>query len=112
VVPAGLDRPYWVDVVPVLDDHLDHVVLPGDDPGEFEAFCASVAGSTWIGRAPLWRFWLVDGLPRAQALLIKLHHSVSDLGREPAIVAELPTWNRSRPAGRTRSPSPPARGLL
>lgn len=89
-VPAGLDRPYWVEVVPDLREHLDHVVLEGDDPGEFEAFCAQVAEQHLDRTRPLWRFWLVDGLPDgAQALVIKLHHSVSDGVGSLAIVAEL-----------------------
>lgn len=110
-VPAGLDRPYWVDVVPVLDDHLDHVVLPGDDPGEFEAFCASVAEVHLDRTRPLWRFWLVDGLPHgAQALVIKLHHSVSDGVGSLAIVAELLDLEPEPSGGADGSgpsPSPP-----
>lgn len=89
-VPAGLDRPYWVEVVPDLAEHIDHVVLPGDDGGEFEAFCAEVAEAHLDRTKPLWQFWLVDGLPDdAQALVIKLHHSVSDGVGSLAIVAEL-----------------------
>jgi WS/DGAT/MGAT family acyltransferase len=89
-VPAGLDRPYWVEADPVLSEHIDHVDLPGDDPGEFEAFCASVAEDHLDRTRPLWHFWLVDGLPdNAQALVIKLHHSVSDGVGSLAIVATL-----------------------
>lgn len=89
-VPAGLDQPYWVQDLPALDDHIDHVVLPGTDPGEFEAFCSSIAEEHLDRTRPLWRFWLVDGLPGgSQALVIKLHHAVSDGVGSLAIVAEL-----------------------
>lgn len=89
-VPAGLDRPYWAEVTPDLSEHLDHVVLPGDGPDEFEAFCAQVATDHLDRTKPLWHFWLVDGLPDgAQALVIKLHHSVSDGVGSLAIVAQL-----------------------
>lgn len=89
-VPAGLDRPYWVEVVPELAEHLDHVELSGREADEFEAFCARVAEEHLDRTRPLWHLWVVSGLPDgAQALVVKLHHSVSDGVGSLAIVAEL-----------------------
>jgi WS/DGAT/MGAT family acyltransferase len=89
-VPAGLDQPYWVEAVPDLADHLHHVVLPGDGSGEFEALCAELAERHLDRTRPLWGFWLVDGLAHGgQAVVMKVHHSVSDGIGGLAIVGEL-----------------------
>lgn len=89
-VPAGLDQPYWVEVVPDLDDHLHHAVIPRNDTRGFEAFCADLSERHLDRTLPLWQFWLVDGLPHGgQALVLKVHHSVSDGIGGLAIVSEL-----------------------
>jgi WS/DGAT/MGAT family acyltransferase len=89
-VPGGLDQPYWVEARPSLADHIDHVVLPGTGPGEFESFCSSIAEVHLDRTRPLWHFWLVDGVPGgSQALVVKLHHSVSDGVGSLAIISEL-----------------------
>ena len=107
-VPAGLDRPYWVEVVPDLAEHLDHVELPDRDAGEFEAFCAGVAEEHLDRTRPLWHLWVVSGLPDgAQALVVKLHHSVSDGVGSLAIVAELLDLERAPAAAAPGTGSDP-----
>jgi diacylglycerol O-acyltransferase len=89
-VPGGLDRPYWIDVEPDLRRHIRSHRLPADGAGAFERFCADLAARPIDRSAPMWEFWLVDGLPgEGQALLIKLHHSLSDGIGSLALVAQL-----------------------
>jgi WS/DGAT/MGAT family acyltransferase len=105
-VPAGLDQPYWIEVVPDLDEHLHHAVLPHDDPHAFEAFCSDLAEPHLDRTRPLWQFWLVDGLPHGgQALVLKVHHSVSDGIGGLAIVSELLDLDATPP--RSEAPTEP-----
>jgi diacylglycerol O-acyltransferase len=90
-VPGGLDQPYWVDVEPDLDQHIWARQLPDTgDPAAFERFCADLAGRPIDRTRPMWEFWLVSGLPAdRQALVIKMHHSLSDGIGSLALVAQL-----------------------
>ena len=90
-VPAGLDNPYWIDVEPDLSKHIRAHQLPeGGDPADFEQFCAGLAGTPIDRSAPMWEFWLVDGLAGGgQALVIKLHHSLCDGIGSLALIAQL-----------------------
>ena len=90
-VPGGIDRPYWIDVRPDLHRHVQVHSLPHDDPdGAFERFSAELAGRPLDRNAPMWEFWLVDGLPSGgQALVVKVHHSLCDGVGSLALVAQL-----------------------
>lgn len=95
-VPGGLDRPYWIDSPPDLSMHIHRHQL--EEPGAFEAFCAGLAGTKLDRSAPMWQFWLVDGLEDgAQALVIKVHHSLSDGVGSLALVAQI--FDLDRDAG-------------
>ena len=113
-VPGGLDQPWWIRVTPKVDQHLSHVVLPGDEPDELEELCAVIT-ATPLGRdRPMWHIWLVDGLPGdAQALLFKMHHSVSDGVGAMVIISNILDTERvgrdgdgERPEGDEEEPSP------
>ncbi|MEZ5144833.1 MAG: wax ester/triacylglycerol synthase family O-acyltransferase [Acidimicrobiales bacterium] len=90
-VPGGLDQPYWIDVVPDLDEHVRAGRLPeGAAPADLEAFVAEVAATPCDRTRPMWEFWLVDDLPGGgQALIIKMHHALSDGVGALALVAQL-----------------------
>lgn len=90
-VPGGLDRPYWVNTVPDLFAHIHaHHLPPPADPADFERFCAELASTKLDRSRPMWEFWLVDGLPDdRQALVIKIHHSLSDGVGSLALIAQL-----------------------
>ncbi len=89
-VPAGLDRPYWIDVEPDLRHHIHAHRLRDDDPAVFEEFCAGLAASPIDRSGPMWEFWLVDGLASGgQALVIKMHHSLCDGIGSLALIAQL-----------------------
>jgi diacylglycerol O-acyltransferase / wax synthase len=89
-VPGGIDRPYWIEVRPDLHRHVQVHSLPGDDPEALERFVAELAGRPLDRNAPMWEFWLVDGVPSGgQALLVKVHHSLCDGVGSLALVAQL-----------------------
>lgn len=90
-VPAGLDNPYWIDVQPDLPEHIRAHRLPaGGDPEDFERFCSDLAATPINRSGPLWEFWLVDGLPSSgQALVIKLHHALTDGIGSLALIGQL-----------------------
>ncbi|MFV0275626.1 MAG: wax ester/triacylglycerol synthase family O-acyltransferase [Parahaliea sp.] len=86
-VPAGLDRPWWVE-----DDRFDlryharSVALP--QPGNWDAFRRLVsdlhAAPLDLAR-PLWELYVIEGLdeiaglqPNAFAVLLKAHHAAMD----------------------------------
>lgn len=90
-VPGGLDRPYWVDAVPDLTEHIvEHRLPESGDPADFERFCAEVAATRLEPDRPLWQFTLVHGLVSGgQALVIKVHHALSDGVGSLALIAQL-----------------------
>ncbi len=90
-VPGGLDQPWWITAEPDLDHHLSHVELdPDGDDRAFEELCEGIAQSPLDRERPLWHLWLVDGVRRdEQALVVKIHHSVSDGVGALAIVATI-----------------------
>ncbi len=90
-VPGGLDRPYWVDVMPDLSRHVRVHELPRPGvPEDFERFCAEMAATKLDRSRPLWEFALVNGLASGgQALVIKVHHSLCDGIGSLALIAQL-----------------------
>ena len=89
-VPGGIDRPYWIYVRPDLHRHVQVHHLDDDDPQALERFCAQLAARPLDRSAPMWEFWLVDGLATGgQALVVKVHHSLCDGVGSLALVAQL-----------------------
>lgn len=98
-VPGGIDRPYWIDAEPDLRAHIHEHRLPSADPAAFEEFCADVASSPLDRSRPMWQFWLVDGLASGgQALVIKMHHSLTDGIGSLALIAQLLDQEAEPPA--------------
>jgi WS/DGAT/MGAT family acyltransferase len=90
-VPGGLDQPWWITVAPDPDHHVSHVRLAASSGRRgFENLCEVIAESPLDRGRPLWHLWLVDGLADGgQALVVKIHHSVSDGVGALAIVAGI-----------------------
>jgi WS/DGAT/MGAT family acyltransferase len=115
-VPGGLDRPYWVEAVPDLARHIRVHDLPDTgDPAAFERFCAGLAGTKLDRHRPMWEFWLVNGLTSGgQALVIKVHHALTDGIGSLALVAQLfdpspdPPEADEPPTAPMRTEEPPA----
>ncbi len=83
-------RPYWVaDPHFDLDRHLDEVTLPAPTRAAFDALCARLAERHLDRGRPLWSMTLVHGLRDGhQAVVVRLHHAVSDgLGALNAFLA-------------------------
>jgi diacylglycerol O-acyltransferase len=106
-VPGGIDRPYWIDAEPDLRKHIHAHRLPDDEPAAFEQFCARVASSGLDRSRPLWQFWLVDGLASGgQALVIKMHHSLTDGIGSLALIAQLFDQEAEPPVDRDDTSEP------
>jgi len=76
----GLARPRWVDDDAFeLGYHVTRAALPG--PGgqaEIEAHIENLTAAPLDLRRPLWEIGLVEGLPRAFAISLKIHHCLVD----------------------------------
>jgi diacylglycerol O-acyltransferase / wax synthase len=86
-LPAGLDRPYWVDDPSFdLEYHVRHIGLP--QPGDWRQLCIQVArlhGRQIDLRRPPWEITVIEGLnsvpgvPKGSfAMALKLHHCAVD----------------------------------
>jgi WS/DGAT/MGAT family acyltransferase len=86
-LPAGLDRPYWVDDPNFdLEYHVRHIGLP--QPGDWRQLCIQVArlqGRQIDLRRPPWEITVIEGLnsvpgvPKGSfAMALKLHHCAVD----------------------------------
>ena len=115
----GLGGPLWVDA-PRLDVR-DHVVVHPLAPGTGEAGLLAVTEKLRSQRLdpsrPLWRMWLMPGLPDGRvAMFVKLHHSIADgMAAMTTIAAFLDTdpetpITSARPW--TPTPPPPDRELF
>jgi WS/DGAT/MGAT family acyltransferase len=115
----GLGWPLWVDA-PSFDlaNHVDMFPLgPRADEERLLAACKELFEWRMDRSAPLWRLWLLPGLPEGRiGLFMKLHHAIADgiagvaafgafldLSADAAIPA-APPW--------TPAPIPSARELL
>jgi diacylglycerol O-acyltransferase / wax synthase len=80
-MPLQFANPVWVhDDAVDLDYHVQRVVLPRPGgPAELED-CAARLHSEPLDRSrPLWRLYVIEGLPPGQAgYYIKVHHAVLD----------------------------------
>ncbi|MCP5027643.1 MAG: DUF1298 domain-containing protein [Actinomycetia bacterium] len=84
--PNRIGNPVWAaDTEFDLDYHLRHLALPrgassGADNRELlDELCCRLLADPLDRTRPLWQFTIIDGLSEGRsALLIKLHHTVSD----------------------------------
>ncbi len=79
-VAACGGRPYWVhDAGFDLGAHLDELTLASPTRASFDTFCARLAERHLDRDRPLWSMTLVHGLQDGhQAVVVRLHHAVSD----------------------------------
>ncbi len=77
----GLGGPFWVDA-PSFDirDHVVVLRLPrGTDEAGLLAMTEQLRSQRFDPSRPLWRMWLMPGLPDGRiALYVKLHHTIAD----------------------------------
>ena len=87
-VPAGLDRPVWVDV-PDLDvsAHIHGVRLPAPGTDEQLADLVSELHEPFVDLTrPPWAIWVIEGLTGGRtAVYSKLHHAMVDGERGRAV---------------------------
>ena len=80
-VPLHVDYPYWADDPDLdLDEHIERISLPppGDDEQLAELVAELTAGPLDRSR-PLWKLYVIDGLPDGQiAHLTLIHHATAD----------------------------------
>jgi diacylglycerol O-acyltransferase / wax synthase len=115
----GLGWPLWVDA-PSFDP-AEHVCVlplgPRADEAQLLTACAELFARPLDRSRPLWRLWLLPGLPeRRVGLFMKLHHAIADgIAGVAAIGAFLDlTADAPAPAGPpwTPAPIPSTRELL
>ncbi|OOL31975.1 diacylglycerol O-acyltransferase [Rhodococcus rhodochrous] len=109
-VPFGLAPPRWVaDANFDLSWHMRRVSLPG--PANFDdvlEFARTTAMAAFDKDRPLWEMTVVDGLAGGQAaLLIKVHHALTDGIGGMQITARLVDFDRDG-TPREPAPEPPA----
>jgi WS/DGAT/MGAT family acyltransferase len=108
----GLGGPLWVDAAHF--DVRDHVVvLPNSgviDRAGLLALVERLRGERLDPARPLWRIWLMPGLPDGRiAMFVKLHHAIADGMAAMTTIAALLDAGPSHPAEHTPpwTPSPP-----
>jgi diacylglycerol O-acyltransferase len=115
-LPAGLDRPYWVDDPSFdLEYHVRHIGLP--QPGDWRQLCIQVArlhGRQIDLRRPPWEITVIEGLnsvpgvPRGSfAMALKLHHCAVDGMASVQMIAAMHDLAPDSP--RPPAPDPPWR---
>jgi WS/DGAT/MGAT family acyltransferase len=80
-VPLHLDYPYWADDPDLdLDEHIQHKSLPapgGDD--QLAELAAELTARPLDRSRPLWKLYVIDGLPDGRiAHLTLCHHAAAD----------------------------------
>jgi len=97
----GFGRPRWVEGEFDLDFHLRWVgAVPGDERWLWD-FAASLAEAGFDRNRPLWEMVVVEGLDDGTAaLVLKLHHSLTDGVGAVAMMGNLLDWTR-HPGGGT-----------
>ena len=115
----GLGGPLWVDAVRF--DIRDHVVArtlpPGTGQTGLLAVTEELRSQRFDPSRPLWRMWLMPGLPDGRvALFVKLHHAIADgMAAMTTIAAFLDADPQApvTPASPwTPAPAPPDRDLF
>jgi diacylglycerol O-acyltransferase / wax synthase len=77
----GLGGPHWVDAprFDVRDHVMVHPLPPGTDETGLLAVTEELRSQRFDPSRPLWRMWLMPGLPGGRvAMFVKLHHSIAD----------------------------------
>jgi diacylglycerol O-acyltransferase / wax synthase len=102
----GLGGPFWVDAGHF--DIGDHILVrplpPGTDEGGLPAATEALRRERFDPSRPLWRMWLMPGLPSGRvAMFVKLHHSIADGMAAMATLAALLDTDRGAPV----TPAPP-----
>jgi WS/DGAT/MGAT family acyltransferase len=102
----GLGGPLWVDAVDF--DIREHVLVrplaSGTDGRRLLAVVEALRGERLDLSRPLWRMWVLPGLPDGRvAMFVKLHHSIADGMAAMRTIAALLDTER----GATAPPAPP-----
>jgi WS/DGAT/MGAT family acyltransferase len=80
-VPFHLDYPYWADDPDLdLDEHIRHVSLPPPaDDDQLAELVAELSAHPLDRTRPLWKLYVIDGLPDGRiAHLTLIHHATAD----------------------------------
>lgn len=110
-VPFRLAPPRWVvDADFDLSWHLQRAsVRPGGDLAAVLAFARNTGMSAFDHDRPLWRITLLEGLPDGRAaLVIKVHHSLTDGIGGIQLATHVVDLHREPGALGPRPPAPPA----
>jgi len=76
----GLGTPHWEDAEDLdIDAHVHHLAVPrpGDDAA-VRALVADMASMPLPSGQPLWQAYVLDGVGRGGALLMRYHHCIGD----------------------------------
>ena len=123
--PGFGGRPFWIDDSDFdLDHHLDERTLePPGGPVQLDALYSELATATLDRRRPLWSMTLVHGLARRggtadpsgrpaargvgrQAVVVRVHHAVTDGLGAMNILLACTTPSRSQPVSELRREPP------
>lgn len=109
VVTSPAQPPRWLDTEIDLDLHIQRLALasPGGGLRQLLDLAGTLAGESFDPARPLWKVLVVEGVEHGRAaLVIKLHHAITDgVGG----IALLPLLLDSRPARRAAAADPAAR---
>ena len=74
-----LNRPHWeTDPHFSIEAHVHHVGLPGKGDEALQRFLGDLVSQPLDATKPLWQLYLLEGLPRGNALVARIHHSLAD----------------------------------
>jgi WS/DGAT/MGAT family acyltransferase len=74
-----LNRPHWeTDPHFSIEAHVHHVGLPGEGDEALQRFLGDLVSQPLDATKPLWQLYLLEGLPRGNALVARIHHSLAD----------------------------------
>ena len=115
----GLGGPFWVDAghFDIRDHILVRPLLPETDETGLLVVTEALRRERFDPSRPLWRMWLMPGLPHGRvAMFVKLHHSIADGMAAMMTLAALLDADQGRPvmpaAPWTPTPPPSDRELF
>lgn len=74
-----LNRPHWeTDPHFSIEAHVHHIGLPGEGEDVLQRFLSDLVSQHLDLTKPLWQLYLLEGLPRGNALVARIHHSLAD----------------------------------
>ncbi|MEQ3553287.1 wax ester/triacylglycerol synthase domain-containing protein [Pseudonocardia nematodicida] len=108
---GGLGTPYWIgDRAFDLHYHLRRVRVPGDGPGtwtQLAPIAEQLAMTPFDRERPPWEATLVEGLPGGRAaLLLKLHHVLTDGMGVVQLLSQLHSRRREHDADKPQPAAP------